>query len=197
MDFHAIFNRAKNIIVNPLEEWHLIKDETSEKNELIRNYAIPLISLCAIASIIGNVIFSFHYGFSIAYVIITAIIVFIVAFFGMYISAIIINELAPGFNSKQDINSAFKLVIYSYTAFYIAYAIANLFPPLSFISILGLYGFYLLWTGATPILNTPEDKKAGFVIVSALIIIIVIIPILILGAVLTSLFIGTGIKSIF
>ena len=54
MDFHAIFNRAKNIIVNPLKEWHLIKDETSEKNELIRNYAIPLISLCAIASIIGR-----------------------------------------------------------------------------------------------------------------------------------------------
>lgn len=174
MDINKIYNRAKNIIIKPDDEWQVIKGEGTIKNEVIVNYAVPLLVLVAIASFIGSSITKLHLGNSFLSVLVSVVIVFIIQFIVMYLSAIIINELAPSFGSKKDINAAFKLVVYASTASYVASMLGGLIPALSVLfSILSLYSVYLLWTGVTPIMETPENKKVGYVIVSFLVIIVI------------------------
>lgn len=185
MDINKIFNRAKNIIVKPDDEWQVIKSETTDKKEVILNYALPLIVLIAIASLIGSSITKLHIGISFPSVLISSVVVFIIQFTAMYLSAVIINELAPSFGSKKDINAAFKLVIYASTASYVASMLGGLIPVLSVLfSILGLYSIYLFWTGITPMMETPENKKVGYIIVSCLIIVAIT---LVLGAIFAAL----------
>ena len=188
MDFNFIIKRATNIIVKPVDEWQVIKNEDSDKKQVIMNYALPVIAVVAIASLIGGFIFT---RFSVIYQILSAVIAFIVPFAGLYISAIVINELAPSFGSKKNINAAFKLVIYSFTASFLASIVTGLIPPLFFIGIFGLYSIYLLWVGITPMMETPENKKVGYVIVSVLIIFGVYILIgFILGLILTTFYVA-------
>jgi hypothetical protein len=192
MDFNAIFTRIKNIIVKPADEWEVIKGEPSDKNTILKNYALPLIILVAIAEFLGGLIFT-RYGLSIGYVVAQAIVSFIVVFLGIYISAIVINELASSFGSKKDTNAAFKLVIYSFTPVFIAQTVANLIPPLSFVVIFGLYSIYLIWLGLGSLMETPEDKKVIYVVVSAIIIFAVYVLLMfILGAILTAIFITSS-----
>jgi hypothetical protein len=192
MDFNAIFTRIKNIIVKPADEWEVIKGEPSDKNTILKNYALPLIILVAIAEFLGGLIFT-RYGLSIGYVVAQAIVSFIVVFLGIYISAIVINELASSFGSKKDTNAAFKLVIYSFTPVFIAQTVANLIPPLSFVVIFGLYSIYLIWLGLGSLMETPEDKKVIYVVVSAIIIFAVYVLLMfILGAILTTIFITSS-----
>lgn len=191
MDFNAIFIRAKNILVQPATEWEVVKGETSDKNAVLKDYALPLIILIAIASFLGGLIFT-RFGLPI-YVVTKAVIAFIVAFLGIYISAIVINELASSFGSKKDTNAAFKLVIYSFTPVFIAQIVANLIPPLFFVAIFGLYMIYLLWMGLGTMMGTPEDKKVGYVVVSALLIFVIYALLtFFLGLILTTIFVTSS-----
>ena len=54
-----------------------------------------------------------------------------------------------------------------------------LIPGLRFLSILGLYGLYLLWTGLTPLMKAPRDRSFFYAlcIVAAAIIVTVALAI--------------------
>jgi hypothetical protein len=189
MDIKFIFNRVKNLIVSPKEEWGRIHKEDYTKNEILLNYALPLLIIIVICSIIGDIIFASRFLFSFMYVLTKAIIMFVVAFVSMYFSAIIINEITTSFNSKKNIHGTFKLVVYSFTAYLITSAFTNLLPPLGISQLFALYSIYLFWIGTSIVLETPEDNKVGFVVVSGLIMAgIYTVVYLILGKVLTGIF---------
>ncbi len=170
MDLNAIIKRTVNILVRPVEEWQEIEKENTTKGVVFTGYALPYIIVIALASAIGSLIFSLGF-FSIPYVIATTVVSVIVPVAGIFISAYIINALAPGFGSTPNIGNAFKLVIYSYTASFLVSIVTGLLPVLIFISIAGLYSIYILWVGFVPMMKTPEDKKVAYAIVSILIII--------------------------
>jgi len=189
MNIKFIFNRVKNLILSPKEEWIGIHKEDGTKNEIILNYALPLLIIIVICSIIGDIIFASRLSFSFMYVITKAIIMFAVAFVTMYFSAIIINEVTTSFNSKKNIHGTFKLVVYSFTPYLIASAFTNLLPPLGISLLFALYSIYLFWIGTSIVLETPEDNKVGFVVISGLIMAgIYTVVSLILGKVLTGIF---------
>ncbi len=191
MNIKFIFTRVKNLIVSPKEEWVRINNENDTKNEIISGYALPLLIIIVICSIIGDIIFASRYLYSFMYVITKAIIMFAVAFVSMYFSAIIINEITTSFNSKKNIHSTFKLVVYSFTAYFITTAFTNLLPPLGISQLFALYSIYLFWIGSSILLETPEDNKVGFVVVSGLIMAgIYTVVYLILGKILTGIFVA-------
>jgi hypothetical protein len=189
MNLQEIINRAININVKPASEWQVVAKETSDKNQVIMGYAIPLTVLVAIAYLLGNVIFP-HLGlFSIPYSVASAVVQFLVSFLGMFVSAFIINAIASHFDSKTDINATFKWVVYSFTPVWIVNILIGIVPDLSFVGVVGLYSLYLLWTGASPVLGTPEDKKTGFVLISFFITVAVyFIALMVLLSILSSFF---------
>lgn len=192
VNFNFVFNRVKNLILTPEKEWELIHSEAQTKNEVIKTYAIPLLIILVLSSIAGDMIFASRELFSPGYVISKALITFIIAFSTIYIASIIINELTVSFNSKQDSDVTFKLVVYSFTAYFLTAAFSNLLPPLGIIQVFALYSIYLFWLGCGPLLNTTQDNKIGFVVVSSLIILgIYAIISLILTKILTGIFVAS------
>ena len=179
MNINHIINRVKNIIVSPAEEWETIKGEVTSNKELIVNYALPLIVLGGISKFIGSIAY-----FSIGYSALTAIVGLIVPVIGIVIASYIINELAQSFNSRKDLNRAFKLVTYANTPALVAAIVANLSVLLAIAGLFGLYGIYLFWIGISKMMETPEEKKLIYVIVAAIIIIVVNI---VLGLIISAL----------
>lgn len=170
MQFSFIFNRAKNLILNPQAEWTIIQAETKSRSQLIKDYAVPFILLLAICTFVGSYIFSFP-QYSFGAILTKTIVSAVLGLSGVYLSAIIINELAVSFGMPKNIEATFVLVVYSFTSYFITSSLVGLFPQIQIINLFGLHSIYLFWIGTSLILKTPEENKLGFVIVSMLIII--------------------------
>ncbi len=188
MDINKLINRAKNLIVSPAAEWEIISSENENQNNIIKDYAAPLIILAALTGIIGNFLAPRFFTPGMGYVITTAIFAIIIPLASIFISSYIIDALAPSFGTEKNIKGAFTLVIYASTPAYIASIVGNLHWTLSILSLFGLYSIYLFWVGISPIMKTPEDKKTGYVVVSFIILIAVY---LLLGLIISSVLLGS------
>ncbi|MBI5538446.1 MAG: YIP1 family protein [Bacteroidia bacterium] len=172
MNFKAIFIRSKNILFNPVEEWIKIDQEKSGTTNAIFGYALPYILAISISSL-TILLFTGIRWYSLSFVIINTISNIITPFSVIIFSSIIINAISTKFESVKNINNAFKLVIYSYTAAFLTSIAAGLIPIALFsslIGIAGIYSCYTLWTGICPMMKTPDHKKISFTIVSFVII---------------------------
>jgi hypothetical protein len=190
MDFNLIINRAKNLILSPVSEWEVIRTESKPGRDVVINYVVPLVLLVAVCKIIGSLLFHMSY-FSLSAALIDAIIAIIVPIASIYVSALIINELAPSFGSQKNFDAAIRLIAFSMTAAYIASAAAGLIAitGLSIIlSLFSLYSIYLLYLGLAPMMGTPEDKKVVYIVVS---VIITFIVMAIFSWILTMILIGS------
>jgi len=195
MDLIEFFQRAKNFIVSPAEEWQVIKDEQASRSGVVRNYLLPFISLLAITTFLGLLLFRNYVTISI--MILVTVVTSLGAFLSIYISATIINELAPKFDSKKDFTSTFKLVTYSYTAVLIAHSFASLLLPLFFIVIFGLYSIYILWMGLGPMMETTGENRLIFGIICSLTILVIYVFLHTgLGALSTNLFVSYGMNTL-
>lgn len=185
MNLTFVFNRVRNLIVNPKAEWAVIQTESLSKDAVVKTYAVPLILIMAACSIVGSIITVSNLG----YAILKALGIFGFTYIGIFVSARIIHELTTSFNSKKDLDTTFRLVVYSFTAYFIISALVNLWPPLGMLNVFGLFSLYLFWVGTPILLETPEDNRVGFVVVSALVIAgVFAILYLILEGILTSIF---------
>ena len=195
MDLIEFFQRAKNFITSPVEEWQVIKEEQASRSGVVRNYVLPFIFLLAITTFLG--IFLFRNYVTISIMVLGAVVTSLGAFLSIYISAYIINELAPRFESKKDFTSSFKLATYSYTAVFITHSIASLLLPLYFIVIFGLYSVYVLWMGLGPMMETPKESRLIYGIICSLTILVVYTLLITgLGALSTSLFVSYGMNTL-
>ncbi len=190
-----LINRAKSILLTPKTEWSLIESEQTDVKTLTTNYMLPLALIPAIAGfigfgLIGQNVLGMHIG-SAGYGLRYAIVNLVSTIGGAFLTAYIIDLLAPSFGSEKNFLQSFKLVVYSYTPMMVA-GILLIIPSLSILATLaGLYGLYLLYIGLQPLKKTPEDKKTSYFVVS---LIVVILGSFVLSSILSSIFITSGIR---
>jgi hypothetical protein len=94
----------------------------------------------------------------------------------VYVVALIVDALAPTFSGRKNFDSALKVTAYSYTPSWLC-GFFLLVPGLRFLTILGLYGLYLLWLGLPVLMKSPQDKSLAYtaaVVISAIVIGIVL-----------------------
>jgi hypothetical protein len=174
-----LVERVKGIIISPKTEWPVIAGEPGDVGYLFRNYVAILAAIPAVCGFIGAVLA----GAPIIVALIGAVIKYVLAFVSVYIVAWIVNLLAPTFSSQKDFPSALKVTVYSYTPSWLA-GVFLLIPGLRFLTILGLYGLYLLYLGLPPLMKTPPEKAIWYTVV---IVICAIVVALVLGAIITAL----------
>lgn len=172
-----LIDRVKNIITNPNKEWDVIATEPPDAGKIITGYVLPLTALAAIAAFIGYGLIGFQIlGFRVSGVewgLHYALTTFIGGIVSVYLTALIIDMLAPNFGSEKNFNRSVQLVAYSFTPMWIGGMLA-VFPPIAFIGALfGIYGLYLLYLGIPKLKNTPPDKHVGYFVISLVITIIV------------------------
>jgi hypothetical protein len=177
-----LIERIKAILLKPDTEWPVIEREPGDPAYLFKNYVAFLALIPAVAGLIGTSIV----GISLPLIgtvrvpffsgLFGAIVHYALTFVVVYVVALIIDALAPTFGGQKNPDNAFKLAVYSYTPAWIA-GVFLLIPALTFLSILGLYGFYLLYLGLPALMKAPKEKAliyAGSVVVCAFVIAIVL-----------------------
>jgi hypothetical protein len=153
-----LVKRAKAIMLRPREEWQVIEQEPGRPSELL-TYVAVLAAIPEVANFIGQSLIG---GYKpIVPSLLRAVIAYGVTLAMVYIIAGVINLLAPRFGGKKNFGNAVKLSIYSHTPLWLA-GIFLLVPGLSFLLILGLYGFYLLWIGLPMLMKVPDDKALPY-----------------------------------
>lgn len=189
-----LIDRAKNIITSPKTEWPVISAEQPNTSAIITTYVLPLAALAAIAAFIGYGFVGFNVGFGIRmkgtdWGLYHAISIFVGAIIGVFLSAFVIDILAPSFGSEKDMGRSVQLVAYSYTPAWIG-GILAIYPPIAIVgSLAGIYGLYLLYLGIPVLKKTPADKQGSYFVVSLLVMIAVFIVVgLIINKIMLSVF---------
>jgi beta-lactamase regulating signal transducer with metallopeptidase domain len=175
-----LINRARNLLLNPKMEWLTIKAERTSAAGLLIEYVLPLSILPAMVALLTALLWT-----NITHGLISATIAIISAIVSFYVGTYVTDALAPSFSSDKDLSRSAQLVGYSYTANAVATILA-IIPVLGVLAVLAgfVYSVYLMFLGSSPLKNTPQEKRAGYVIV---IILVQVVLYFILTSVLTAL----------
>lgn len=176
----SVFQRAKAVLMDPAGTWQVIKAESTTIKDIYQNYLVILAVIPAIASLIALSIIGIQiplYGtFRAPFfgTLISQVINLAVSLGMVYVAALVIEKLGPKFDAKPDTLSAFKLVAYSMTPAWVA-GIFVLLPwgIAALASLAGaIYAIYVFLQGVQPMTGVPDNRKTGYVAVSALVIIV-------------------------
>jgi hypothetical protein len=175
----SVLDRAKAILLKPAETWGVIKNESTSIKDIYQKYLVILAAVPAIATFIGLTVV----GISIPFLgtwkppmfptLVSQIVHYVISLGMVYVAALVIEKLGPKFEARVDTLSAFKLVAYSMTPAWVA-GIFGVFPSL--MMLMGLVGFaysvYVFMLGVQPLTGVPDNRKIGYVVVSALVIVV-------------------------
>lgn len=161
----SLFERAKDIIMSPKTEWGVIDSEPATIGGIFTSYVMILAVIGPLATLIGHQVFGI-YGWkpSMEFSLATAVLGYVMSLVSVYVSALVIDALAPSFGGTRNKLNAFKVAAYSPTAAWLA-GIFAIVPMLAFLGILGLYSLYLLYLGLPRLMRVSEDKAIGYVVV--------------------------------
>lgn len=193
-----LIERVKNISFNPSKEWEVIAPETTTTAELYKNYIIPLAAIGPVAALVGMSAFGarmplvgWSYRMPLAPLLSMQVTSYVLALLSVFLLSLVVNALAPSFGGQKSNVQALKLAAYAYTPSWIA-GVLLLLPSFGVLALLaGLYGLYLFYLGATPLLNVPKDKAVGFTAVT----VICAFVLAIIGSVITASLVGTGMSA--
>lgn len=174
---NALIARVQGLLLDPQREWAKIDRESGEPAHLFLNYVVILALIPALAefigaSIIGVTVSVGTFRVPVLAGLLNAVISYLFSFVLVYVVALVIDALAPGFGTARHFPSALKLSVYSFTPAWLA-GIFLLLPGLSFLTIAGLYGFFLLLVGLPVVLRTPRARALAYaasVTVAALVV---------------------------
>lgn len=175
----SLIARAKAMILQPKDEWPKVAAEPGDVTGILIKYALPLIAIGAICSFIGGQVFGYNavvvtFRPSLAFSLSVALSSFVQGVIALFVVSFVANFLSPKFGGKDDFGSAFKLVVYSMTAAWVAGVFA-IIPMLGGFAAIagGIYSIYVLFLGATPVMGVPQDKAGGYIAVTVLVAIVV------------------------
>jgi hypothetical protein len=171
-------DRVRNILLTPKAEWKVIAREEPEALKILTGYVIPLVLLGAFAAFIGygywgdtffktqraDILKGLYYALNRVVVTIATI----------YITSLVLNELAPAFDSQKHFGKSFQLVAYSATPALVA-VLFSLIPALQGIARFfgAVYAIYICYTGLPVLKKTPGHKTLTYIIAAFVTLIVV------------------------
>jgi hypothetical protein len=188
----SIIDRVRDILLKPKEEWPVIDREPATIQGIYTSYVVILAAIGPLATLIGHQVFGIYgYKPSIAYSLTTAVLGYVLALVSVYVSALVIDALAPSFGGTKNQLNAFKVAAYSATASWLA-GIFMIIPQLAVLAIVGLYSLYLLYLGLPQLMRVSEDKAIGYVVVTVIVQIVLYILVSFVVGALVLAFVGAA-----
>jgi hypothetical protein len=87
--------------------------------------------------------------------------------------ALVLERIAPRFQSDRSFPRALKLVAYAWTPLWIVGVVYLIFFLTPLVLIAGIYAIYLFYAGLPVLLKTTYDKVVPFMVVSAIAVLVV------------------------
>jgi len=172
--------RIINLLTNPCEEWKTIATEATDIASLYREYIGLLALIPAFCTFIGMCVVGVRMPFlgitvrtPVTEGILYLIVWYICSLASVYLSALIVEKLAPSFQSRGDTLQAVKLVGFAATPMWLA-GVFSIVPSLSMLSLIaGLYAIYLFYVGVGVVMQTPTEKVLSYMVVAGLVVVVV------------------------
>jgi hypothetical protein len=191
----GLMPRVINILTRPRAEWEQIAMEPASTPGLFLGYAVILAAIQPIAMVIHGLMPACFFGVvcttpNPVFVVIIAVVQFVLSLASAFFVGLIINALAPSFGGEKNAVQAMKVAVYSWTAFWLAgvFAIVPWVGGMLTI-IFGLYSFVLLYFGLPMLMKSPPAQALGYTavvvilgIVVSFVISLVLVPITAMGA---------------
>jgi hypothetical protein len=177
-----LVERVKAILLKPNAEWPAIAREPDDPTTLLTNYVailalIPAIAGFIAASIVGVTVPPLGtVRVPILTGLVATVVGYVLTFVIVYVVALIIDAFAPSFGGRRNSGNALKLAAYSFTPSWLA-GIFLMIPGFRSLSLLGLYGFYLLYLGLPPLMQAPKERAllyAVAIVACALVLMVVL-----------------------
>ncbi len=189
----ALVDRAKNMVLAPAAEWPVVAGESASIGSLYTGYVIPLALIGPVCSFVSSLVILHHPIIAI----LSGALSFVFELIAIFVVALIADALVTSFGGAKNGTQSLKWVAYASTPRLLA-GVALLIPILGpFIVLLAsLYGLYVLYLGALPVMRVPQDKAVGYtaVVVVCYIVLVVILTIII-GTIIAALTFGTLMQS--
>ena len=169
----SLIARAGAILTKPNQTWDVIDAEQIEIPDLYKTYVAPLAAIPAVCGAIGMLgmggihIFGIHVRPSVTGVISEMVVNYVLTLVGVYVLALVIDQLAPRFGAARGRTQAFKLAAYSGTAWWVA-GVFRLLPGIGWLFglLAGLYGLYLMYLGLPKLMKVEGDRTVPYLAVS-------------------------------
>ena len=158
----GLIARMRAIMMAPQSEWPAVASESSDA--LALRYIAILALVPALARLVGGWLIGGYTPFLSA--LIGAVVAYALSFVVVFIVALAVDLLAPKFGGQRSYSRALRLTAYSFTPVWLA-GIFLLVPGASFLVLLGLYGFYLMWTGLPVLMQSPRERAMPYVLAVA------------------------------
>ena len=161
-----IIERVERILLRPRSEWPVIAAEPASIRSIYSTYVVYLAAVPVVCGLLGSLLFGYDFaGLTVRPSFFGAlwpgVLQYALQLGAVYVFAVIIDLLSPRFGGISDRVGALKLAVYSATASWIA-GIFTLVPAMSFLSIVGVYSLYLLYTGAPMVMRIPDRAALRF-----------------------------------
>ena len=167
-----ILSRAKDLILRPLPTWDVIEAEDATVDGLYRSWVMPLAAVPAACGALGEIAFSGLSLFGIRFhpnvlgILTQALVGYGLTLVGVFVMALVLDELALRFGGERSRTQAFKLVAYSASAGWLGGVFLLLPAPGGLLAFLaGLYSLYLFYLGLPKLMRSdPEQTPTYFVL---------------------------------
>lgn len=184
------------MLTQPTDTWLDVKEEPATARRLYLRFALPLAAIPPIArmaglSVIGVSFLGVRYRLPLSNVLGYGIVSYILSLAALYVTALITYSLAPYFGGQKNKDQAFKLVIYSSIPYWIG-GVLLFIPGLApAVTIISLYGYYLLFKGLPIMMDTPRAKVPLYFL--ALLAVTVVLS-FVIASIATTLFLEGGVR---
>ena len=151
-----------------------IAAEPDDVAAIYRNYIVFLAAIPAVSMFLGLTIFGVPCsdGTASSTALRAAIAMYVSSLVAPFIAAVVLEKLAPRFQSSGSTAQALKLVAYASTPMWVAGVLYLLFVLAPLAMIAALYAIYLFYLGVPVLMKTPYDKVVPFMVVAALVIVV-------------------------
>lgn len=153
--------RAKALLTRPKEVWPEIHRDMTPSGELFTRYAVPMAALAPIIGLLSGKIGWNPFSSNFIGQLFTAVLDYGLSVGSLLVMSFVASKLAPRYGGEGSPRDAFKLIVYSSTAMWLASAAATI-PGFGFLGIASFYSLYLYFTGITPMMKVPEVNKGRF-----------------------------------
>jgi len=170
-----LFKQLFLLIFQPTTAWKVLADEREEEitnnNSFLETYLYPIIGIAAILAFIG--VFFHKKEFDVQLALRLTIKIIIALFAGFYLAALLLPKAMEHFLSiKSNDKLCQRFIGYSSALVYLTYMVLAIFPEFSFLSLFMLYTVYMIWEGAMPYMQIPENKRSKFTAIASVIILL-------------------------
>lgn len=167
-------------MIRPAETWQRLSQKKPDARKLFFGLAMVLALVPAISVVLGFSLVGLKLGpletvkIPLTSAILAGIAVYIVNLAGVYAAAVLMRFIGNSFHTDAPFSSYMSLAILSAVPYWLAGAF-NLIPALRVLSMIGIYGIYILFLGIPEMIKVPEERNLPFNVAVVVAIIILVL----------------------